>query len=153
GEYGRGRAMHAYDLTRHVLDRWNAAPQGASVPGAMPGFASRVLPLGVATAPEALRTAYVADPLCAAALDDDAGLTRARGHLVWLTAQSVARRQLADRAKNTTSPYAEARISGAGQAPWSPDVSQARLDEVTREVLDRLAVRGTARVPGGAGRC
>ncbi len=152
-QYGRNRAMNAFDLTRHVLDRWNAAPPAGSPPGAMPTVASRLIPLGTLTAPEALKSWAVLDPLCAAALDNDEGLTRARGQLVWMTAESVARGLMAERARTTRSPRADARITSVDQAPWDSAVTQARLEDVTREVLARLSVSGRARVPGAAGRC
>src|SRR5690606_4826430 len=149
--YGRGRVMQAYDLTRHVLDRWNAQPAGVpSTPSA--ANITTMLPLGFSTAPQALHDRYLADPYCAAAINDRDGVTTARGRLVWLTAESVARRVMAERARNATGPQAEAWIGSAVQAPWMPSVTQDKLDVTTREVLDLLSA-SKARVPGASGRC
>lgn len=153
-EYGRGREMPAYDLVRHVLDRWNAEPSSRQVPGAMPSLYAYLQPPGLASAPEPLRGGVAADPFCAAAPnEEETALTRARGRLVWLTAESVARRLLAERAREASSPLARERLSSVYQAPFDPAVTQARLDEVTREVLDRLTARRDVRLPGGTGRC
>lgn len=135
--YGRGKAINAYGLTRHMLDRWDASPSAGPAPGSMPPVVSRVVPLGTRTAPSVLQVPTVSDPLCSTAPDGDEELTRARGQLVWLTAESVARGLLAERARTSTSPRADARIRFLDQAPWDPNVTRARLDEVTREVIQR----------------
>ena len=148
--YGRGRVMQAYDLTRHVLDRWNAQPAGVpSTPS--PGAMTAMLPLGFSTAPRALQEGRVADPYCAAAINDRDGVTAARGRLVWLTAESVARRVLAERARNATGPGADAWIGSSLQAPWKPSVTRGKLDSVTREVMDLLAASqaGAVGLTGG----
>ncbi len=148
--YGRGRALGGYDLVRHVLDEWRAEQLSPKpFTGSMRPALSRIAMPGLASAPAGLRAPLAGETVSVCARTghrEQDQLASARGRLVRMTAESLARRVLVERGQSgARSPFAEARIQTIEQAPWDAAVTSARVDGVTGEVLSALRGREAAR--------